>query len=95
MPVAMHGHSNVSKPGEFASPESFAEALKMSKYFKVNLDIGRIYNDPHRNVEAERDVGARRVDLDVLLADSDFVSVHANLTDGTRGLFDAAHFKKG
>jgi sugar phosphate isomerase/epimerase len=40
MPVAMHGHSDVSKPGEFASPESFAEALKMSKYFKVNLDIG-------------------------------------------------------
>jgi sugar phosphate isomerase/epimerase len=40
MVVAMHGHSNVSKPGEFASPESFAEAVKMSKYFKVNLDIG-------------------------------------------------------
>jgi sugar phosphate isomerase/epimerase len=40
MVVAMHGHSNVSRPGEFASPESFAEALKMSKYFKVNLDIG-------------------------------------------------------
>jgi len=40
MDVAMHGHSDVSKAGEFASPESFAEALKMSKYFKVNLDIG-------------------------------------------------------
>ena len=40
MAVAMHGHSDVSKPGEFASPESFAEAMKMSKYFKVNLDIG-------------------------------------------------------
>jgi sugar phosphate isomerase/epimerase len=40
MVVAMHGHSDVSKPGEFASPESFAEAMKMSKYFKVNLDIG-------------------------------------------------------
>jgi sugar phosphate isomerase/epimerase len=40
MIVAMHGHSDVSRPGEFASPESFAEALKMSKYFKVNLDIG-------------------------------------------------------
>jgi len=38
--VAMHGHSNTSKPGEFASPESFAQAMKMSKYFKVNLDIG-------------------------------------------------------
>ncbi len=40
MVVAMHGHSNVSKAGEFASPESFAEAMRMSKYFKVNLDIG-------------------------------------------------------
>ena len=40
MVVAVHGHSNTSTPGEFASPESFAEALKMSKYFKVNLDIG-------------------------------------------------------
>jgi sugar phosphate isomerase/epimerase len=40
MVVAMHGHSDTSKPGEFASPESFAEAMRMSKYFKVNLDIG-------------------------------------------------------
>jgi sugar phosphate isomerase/epimerase len=40
MVVAMHGHSNTSAPGEFAAPESFAEAMRMSKYFKVNLDIG-------------------------------------------------------
>jgi sugar phosphate isomerase/epimerase len=40
MLVAMHGHSNTSAPGEFASPDSFAEAMKISKYFKVNLDIG-------------------------------------------------------
>ncbi len=40
MVVAMHGHSNASTPGEFAAPESFAEAMGMSKYFKVNLDIG-------------------------------------------------------
>jgi len=40
MVVAMHGHSNVAKAGEFASPESFAQAMRMSKYFKVNLDIG-------------------------------------------------------
>jgi sugar phosphate isomerase/epimerase len=39
MVVAMHGHSNTA-PGEFASPDSFAEAMRMSKYFKVNLDIG-------------------------------------------------------
>ena len=38
--VGLHGHSNISDPNEFATPESFASAMKMSKYFKVNLDIG-------------------------------------------------------
>jgi len=38
--VGMHGHSNVSDPNELATPESFAAVMKMSKYFKVNLDIG-------------------------------------------------------
>jgi len=38
--VAMHNHSNTSDPNEFATPESFAAALKMSSYFKINLDIG-------------------------------------------------------
>jgi sugar phosphate isomerase/epimerase len=40
MVVAMHGHSNLTDPNEFATPDSFAAAMKMSKYFKVNLDIG-------------------------------------------------------
>jgi len=38
--VAMHGHSNVKDPNEFATPEGFAKAIAMSKYFKINLDIG-------------------------------------------------------
>jgi sugar phosphate isomerase/epimerase len=40
MNVAMHNHSNLKDPNEFATPESFATARKMSNYFKVNLDIG-------------------------------------------------------
>jgi sugar phosphate isomerase/epimerase len=40
MIVAMHGHSRVEDPNEFATPESFAAALQLSKYFRVNLDIG-------------------------------------------------------
>jgi sugar phosphate isomerase/epimerase len=40
MVVAMHGHSKIDDPNEFATPDSFDAALKMSKYFKVNLDIG-------------------------------------------------------
>ena len=40
MVVAMHNHSNTKDPNEFATPESFAAAKTLSKYFKVNLDIG-------------------------------------------------------
>ena len=40
MVVAMHNHSNTKDPNEFATPESFQAAMKLSKYFKVNLDIG-------------------------------------------------------
>jgi sugar phosphate isomerase/epimerase len=38
--VGLHGHSNLTDPNEFATPESFAAAMKLSKYFKVNLDVG-------------------------------------------------------
>jgi len=40
MVVAMHNHSNTKDPNEFATPDSFEAAMKLSKYFKVNLDIG-------------------------------------------------------
>ena len=40
MAVAVHNHSNVSDPNEFARPESFAAALALSPLVKVNLDIG-------------------------------------------------------
>ena len=40
MDVSMHNHSNTNDPNEFATPESFAAALKLSQHFKINLDIG-------------------------------------------------------
>ena len=40
MAVAVHNHSNTKDPNEFATPASFAAAMALSKYFKVNLDIG-------------------------------------------------------
>jgi sugar phosphate isomerase/epimerase len=40
MVVAMHNHSNIKDPNEFARPESFAAAMQLSRLFKVNLDIG-------------------------------------------------------
>jgi sugar phosphate isomerase/epimerase len=43
MIVAMHGHSNLTDPEQFAKPESFKAAMDMSKYFWVNLDIGHFF----------------------------------------------------
>ena len=40
MIVAMHNHSNLKDPNEFAKPEAFAAVMAMSKNFYVNLDIG-------------------------------------------------------
>jgi sugar phosphate isomerase/epimerase len=38
--VAMHGHSDLKDPNQFAKPESFAAALEMCKLYRINLDIG-------------------------------------------------------
>lgn len=50
--------------------------------------------DPATNAaEAAAALGARHVDLDTLLRESDFVSVHVPLTPDTHHLFSAAQFK--
>ncbi|HEX4168963.1 MAG TPA: sugar phosphate isomerase/epimerase [Bryobacteraceae bacterium] len=40
MIVGFHGHSNVKDPKQFSTPDRFAKALAMSKYYRINLDIG-------------------------------------------------------
>ncbi len=41
MEVAFHGHTNAADPNEFAGPDSFREALAMSPWSRINLDIGQ------------------------------------------------------
>jgi sugar phosphate isomerase/epimerase len=58
MIVAMHGHSNLTDPEQFAKPESFKAAMDMSKYFWVNLDIGHFFTagyDPVAYISAHHD----------------------------------------
>src|SRR5205807_6507282 len=57
-------------------------------------DMQVLYHDMHANEQAETELGARRVDLDTLLHLSDFVSVHTDLNEHTRGLFNAEQFRK-
>ena len=53
-----------------------------------------LYFDKFAHADAEKQLGAQRVELDQLLADSDFVSVHTDLNDSTRGMFNLAAFEK-
>src|SRR5262249_38408531 len=46
------------------------------------------------NTKADKHLGARMVDLDALLAQSDFVSVHTDLNPSTKGMFNAERFSK-
>ena len=57
-------------------------------------DMRVLYHDAYRNEKAEKDLDARQVDLDTLLGQADFVSVHTDLNDKTARLFNAERFKK-
>lgn len=52
-----------------------------------------IYTSRSDKPEADA-VDGRRVEFDTLLAESDFVSVHTDLNDTTRDMFDATAFSK-
>lgn len=54
----------------------------------TGFDMRVLYADSGRNEDLDR-IGARRVDLDTLLRESDFVSLHVPLTDETHHLIGA------
>ncbi|MBA2266270.1 MAG: D-glycerate dehydrogenase [Chloroflexi bacterium] len=62
------------------------EMARRGRGFGMNV----IYHDVHPATPGEEaELGARRVEMDELLRDSDFVSLHVNLTEETNHLIDA------
>ncbi|MCB0631886.1 MAG: D-glycerate dehydrogenase [Saprospiraceae bacterium] len=57
-----------------------------------NMDV--IYCNRNHNPEAETQFNARKVSFEELLAQSDVLSVHSTLNAETRGIFNAAAFRK-
>jgi glyoxylate reductase len=53
-----------------------------------------LYTSRSPKEDTDRELRATRVDLDTLLRESDFVSVHADLNPTTKGMFDAAAFAR-
>lgn len=66
----------------------------MAKRCHFGWDMRVLYHDVRPNDHAEQELSARHVDLSTLLSESDFISVHTNLDDSTRGMFDATAFAK-
>lgn len=57
-------------------------------------DMKVIYHDAYKNATADKELKATKVTLDELLAQSDFISVHCNLTPETKKLIGAKEFAK-
>ena len=56
------------------------------------FDMRILAYDVHRDEAAARDLGATFVELDELLREADFVTLHVSLTEETRHLIDARAF---
>lgn len=48
-----------------------------------------IYNKRHRDKEFEKEYGAKFADLDTLLKESDFISIHVPLTPETKHMISS------
>jgi glyoxylate reductase len=64
----------------------------LAKRCRGGWDMNILYSARASNEQADHNLAARRVDLDTLLRESDFVSVHTDLNDSTRQLFNAQRF---
>lgn len=64
-------------------------ARKMALGFGMKV----LYFDVQQNTELEKEIGAKKVDLKTLLMESDFVSVHVNLTPETKHLIGQKEFE--
>jgi glyoxylate reductase len=68
--------------------------VEMGLRSKGAFEMKILYCNRTPNPEAERRLGARRVEFHELLAASDVLSVHAVLSDETLGIFDAGAFRR-
>lgn len=67
---------------------------EMARKCRAAFDMPVIYHNRKRNEEAEKELGARYLSFEELLAQSDVLSVHANFSPQTKELFNKEAFGK-
>ena len=68
--------------------------FKMAQRCKNAYHMNIIYCNRNRNIKAEKMVNAKSVSFDDLLAQSDILSVHSQLSKETRQIFNLSAFKR-
>jgi glyoxylate reductase len=85
-------------PKQLTGPDIWGKRLGIVGFGRIGqalarrtrgFDMDLVYHDQYRNEEAERELGARYLELDELLRTSDFVSIHTPLTPETTHLIGA------
>lgn len=88
---------------KFIGVELRNKTLGIIGYGKIGSEVGRrskvfgmeiLVYDPYINHEVAERAGVKPVSLDVLLSESDFITVHMPLTSETKHLICAQQFKK-
>lgn len=67
-------------------------ALAKKLHHGWNMKV--LYSDVNARADVEADLKAKKVDLDALLRESDFISVHTDLNAETKGMFNKERFAK-
>ncbi|HEY6690070.1 MAG TPA: D-glycerate dehydrogenase [Rubrobacter sp.] len=90
-------------PKQLTGPDVWGKRLGVIGFGRIGqalarrtrgFDMDLVYHDQYRNEEAERELGARYLELDELLRTSDFVSIHTPLTPETTHLIGAEELER-
>lgn len=91
------------KPEWMAGYDVYGSTVGIIGLGRIGLAFGRrlagfncriLYHNPHPVPDRAAEINAQFVDLDTLLAESDFISIHCQLSPETRHLFNAQTFAK-
>jgi glyoxylate reductase len=89
-------------PKQFTGPDVSGKTLGIIGFGRIGQAVARrargfgmdvLYTARSDKEEAEREIGARRVELEELLEESDFVSIHTPLTGETQHLIGKAELE--